>query len=418
MIKIKANPFIVIIFTVFIDLLGFGILIPVIPILLANPVSPFYLLPKSFTLGQGYVLLGLLTAVYPFCQFFSASILGQLSDIFGRKRLLAISLVGTCFSYILFAYGILTQNLELLFFSRALDGITGGNISIAMAAIADVTKPQNRAKSFGMIGAVFGLGFIIGPFLGGKLSDPTVLSWFNAATPFWFAAILSFLNILSVIFLFPETLKNPQKKIRINWGQSIQNISRAFNYQGFRAIFATNFVLQGGFAFFSTFSSVFLISRFNFTQGNIGDFFAYIGLWIIFTQSVLVRFLSKRFQDYQVLRFSLFLVGVAMIGYMLPKYWWQMLFLSPFMAMGNGTSQAFMSSLVSRKAGPKIQGEILGINSSVAALGQSIPPILSGFIAQKLTPEAPVIVAGTVIIFAGIIFRMFYNQKTAVVLET
>ena len=417
MIKIKANPFIVIIFTVFIDLLGFGILIPVIPILLADPVSPFYLLPKNFTLGQGYVLLGLLTAVYPMCQFFSASILGQLSDIFGRKRLLAISLVGTCLSYILFAYGILTQNLELLFFSRALDGITGGNISIAMAAIADVTRPENRAKSFGMIGAVFGLGFIIGPFLGGKLSDPTVLSWFNAATPFWFAAMLSFLNILSVIFLFPETLKNRQEKIRINWGQSIQNISRAFNYRGFRAIFASNFVLQAGFAFFSTFSSVFLISRFNFTQGNIGDFFAYIGLWIIFTQSVLVRVLSKKFQDYQVLRFSLFLTGFAMIGYMLPKYWWQMLFLSPFMAMGNGTSQAFMSSLVSRKAGPKIQGEILGINSSVAALGQSIPPILSGFIAQKLTPEAPVIVAGTVIIVAGIIFRMFYNQKTAVVLK-
>jgi DHA1 family tetracycline resistance protein-like MFS transporter len=269
--KIRANPFIVIIFTVFIDLLGFGILIPVIPILLADPASPFYLLPKGYSIGQGYILLGLLTAIYPIFQFFSASILGQLSDSFGRKRLLAISLAGTCLSYIVFAYGILTKNIELLFISRAFDGITGGNISIAMASIADVTKPENRAKSFGMIGAVFGLGFIIGPFLGGKLSDPKIISWFNAATPFWFAAILCFLNTLSVIFIFPETLKNAAEKIRINWGKSIHNIVKAFNYRGFRAIFASNFMLQAGFAFFTTFASVFLIHRFSFTQGNIGD---------------------------------------------------------------------------------------------------------------------------------------------------
>src|SRR5258708_23139481 len=165
MIKnIRSNPLPVVIFTVFLDLVGFGILIPVIPQLLANPHSEFYLLPANLRPSQGYIMLGFLVAIFPFMQFIATPILGQLSDKYGRKKILAFSLVGTCLSYLIFGFGIFARNIPLLFLSRAFDGVTGGNISVAQAAIADVTTKEDRTKSFGLIGAAFGIGFIIGPY--------------------------------------------------------------------------------------------------------------------------------------------------------------------------------------------------------------------------------------------------------------
>src|SRR6185369_14446856 len=158
--RLQSHPLPVILFTIFIDLLGVGILIPVIPQLLANPHSSEFLLPAGFTLAQGYILLGFLTAIFPIMQFFATPILGQLSDTYGRRKLLATSIIGTSLSYVVFALGIVTKNIPLLFLSRGFDGITGGNVAVAQAAVADVTKPENRAKAFGVIGAVFGIGFI------------------------------------------------------------------------------------------------------------------------------------------------------------------------------------------------------------------------------------------------------------------
>ena len=407
---IKANPLPVVIFTVFLDLVGFGILIPVIPQLLANPRSEFYLLPSGLTPSQGYIMLGFLVAIYPFMQFIATPILGQLSDKFGRKKILAISLIGTCLSYLIFAIGIITKNIPLLFLSRAFDGITGGNISVAQAAIADVTSKENRTKAFGLIGAAFGFGFIIGPYIGGKLSDPSVVSWFNAATPFWFAAALSAINITLVFLFFPETNQHIQHILKINWIKSVKNIIHAYMLKNLRVLFTVNFLFQGGFAFYTTFGAVFLINRFHFSSGNIGDFFAYAGLWIAITQALITRKVSSKFSEMQVLRFTLFLCGVVLLCYFIPQIWWQMLFVVPFFAINMGLSQANMAGLISRLAGPQVQGEVLGINFSVQALAQSIPAALSGFIAASMGPNIPVVVSATVMIFASLVFWFSFKK--------
>jgi DHA1 family tetracycline resistance protein-like MFS transporter len=405
----KNKTLVAIFCTVFIDLIGIGILIPVIPQLFANPSSSEFLLPAGTTLQTGYLMLGVLIALYPIGQFLATPILGQLSDRYGRKKILALSLLGTALSYVLFAVGIVTKNIPLLFFSRFFDGLTGGNISVAQAMISDTSTPENRVRNFGMLGAAFGLGFIFGPYIGGKLSDPSVVSWFSASTPFYFAAILAFLNMLFVWFLLRETNMN-MRSDKITWNKSISNILRATKMPGVNVIFLTNFLFFGGFTFFTTFFSVYLINKFGFTQGNIGDFFAYIGIWSAFTQAVLTRRFSKWFTDVSVVKWGLAGSALLVLAYFLPRVGWQLLLIPPFFSLCTGLIMANLNSLLSKTAPRDSQGEILGINASVQALAQAIPALLSGFIAASLAPTTPIFVAAFFIFLSAFAFAKLYKQ--------
>ncbi len=407
--NIFRNRLSVIIFTIFLDALGFGILIPIIPLLLADPTSNFFILPGGMSVQSGYVLLGLITATFPLMQFFSTSILGQFSDKFGRKPILMYTILTTSISYVLFAFSIYIKNIPLLFISRALAGIASGNLSVAQASIADITEPKNRAKNFGLIGAAFGLGFIIGPFLGGKLSDPSIFSFFNPTIPFFFAAAMSFINVLSVKTFFTETNKFLSQSPKIEWGKSLINILKAFKIENLRLLYLTNFIFFSGFTFFVTFFSIFLITKFSYSQGQVGDMFSYIGIWVIVGQTLVVRRAAKYFNEKQVLTLSLIADGIFIGLLFFAPVPWILYTIVPFIAIFNSLSFSNMAGLVSKSADQKIQGEILGINASVSALAQLIPPIISGFIAARFTPATPLIIASLTIIFSGILFILLYR---------
>ncbi len=399
----KPQPLFVILFTIFIDLVGIGILIPVIPQLLANPESSEYLLPTGMSLESGYILLGALVAAYPFAQFLAAPILGQLSDRYGRRPVLIASLFGTAIGYGLFALAIMTRNLPLLFAARILDGITGGNLPVAQAAIADVTTPENRAKNFGLMGAAFGFGFIVGPFLGGVLSDGALVSWFNATTPFWFAGALALVNMTLIALFLNET--SPGSSIEpLHWAQSLKHIVKAFSHPKLRSIFLVGFLFFSGFAFFTTLFGVFLIDRYGFSESDTGNFFAYVGIWIVFTQVFVTPRVAKKWRERLVLNVTLIATGIALVLFHLPGPWTIMLLIVPVFAIFNGLTQSNYMAFLSRSAGADVQGEVLGINASVGALSQAIPPMLSGYIAAQFDPAMTLYVASGIMLVAGILF--------------
>ncbi len=408
----KALP--AVFFTIFLDVLGIGILIPVLPLLVVP--GPERILPASWTITSGFILLGWLTAIYPLMQFFATPILGQLSDRYGRRKILSISLFGTAVGYVLFAIGIITKNIPLLFASRALDGITGGNLSVAQAVIADVTPPEKRTRNFGLVGAMFGLGFVMGPYIGAKLASPGISffgllhtpSWFGPATPFWFTAILSIFNVLLILFLLPETNKHIERLKKIDFSRSIHNIIKAATYPGLRVVFPSTFFYWFGFTFFTTFFQVMLFQKLHFKPSNVGDYFAYVGIWIAFTQAVITPRIAKRFKNYQVLRVSLIGTGLGILATLLSRNTTDLLLITPIFAILNGQTLANSVALVSASADRKVQGEVLGINASVQALAQSIPAAISGYIAA-ISVSTPVAVGSLVMVFSGLIFWALYR---------
>jgi DHA1 family tetracycline resistance protein-like MFS transporter len=414
----KALP--IVIFTIFLDLLGVGVLLPIIPQLLANPSSQYYLLPAGWTFQGGLILLGWLVAIYPLMQFISTPILGQLSDRFGRKPVLGFSIFGTAIGYILFAIGIITHNLPLLFFSRALDGITGGNLSVAQAVIADITPPKDRAKRFALIGAAFGAGFVLGPYLGAKLATPNISffgifhtpHWFNPATPFWFTAILSFINLSLILVILPETNKQ-LRHVKVKITKSLSNIFTALSYPGLRTVFPTVFLFWGGFAFFQTFFQVVLIQKLHFSANNIGDFFAYVGIWIAVVQAAITPMLAKRFKPYIVLRFTFIGAGISLLLYLTASSTKDLLWITPIFAFFLGNSIANSLALVSMTADAHIQGEVLGINASVQSLAQAVPAAMSGYIAA-IGVKTPVLVGGITVIAGGVLFLLIYRPSKRV----
>lgn len=398
----KKNSFIPLLLTIFIDLLGVGIVIPVLAPLF---LSPFGILPISYTYEQRALLIGLVSAAYPIAQFFGAPLLGSLSDRFGRKPLLVLSLIGTMCGYILFGIGVLQNSLLLLFIGRIIDGFTGGNISIAQSAIADMSKPEDRARNFGFIGMAFGLGFILGPYIGGKLVDPSIVSWFNNATPYFFTAILTFVNILSLFFMFSETLKEKiNTKIGIFTG--FTNLFKAFSIKELRTLFVVSFLLTFGFNFFTQFFNAYLIEKFNVTPSQSGDIFAFMGLCIAIVQGGILPVISKKYKGKKILQFSILGIAIALGLVLIPNAKAGIFFVLPILAIFQGLTQPNITALISNQGKDNSQGDILGGNQSITSLAQAIPPIISGFI-FSININLPITIAAAVTFVAWLVLLTF-----------
>lgn len=394
-----------ILLTVFLDMLGFGIVIPILAPLLIEPGSPVFTPEVPFAVRT--VILGVIMGSYPLAQFFGAPVLGAISDRYGRKYPLIFSLAVTAIGYAMFAWGIHVASVALMVASRVLAGFCGGNIAIAYSAAADVSTEQTKAKTFGWIGAMFGLGLILGPLLGGALSAESVLGVFGAATPFWVAGALCVLNAVFVWGWFIESLKTPVR-VPMSLLTGVRNMHRAFTLPNIRVMFLVLFLLTFGFTAFTNFVQVFLIERFAVHEVQIGVLFGYVGLWLVIAQGFVTPRIGRYLSPARVLKGAMIGLACSMALILLPSSLWQLYVILPFVALFQGIMLPNMTAVISNFAGDEAQGEILGINQSVQSLAMAIPAFVAGFLAAY-HPATPIIASAVVTITAWIIYIVFFD---------
>ncbi len=393
----------IIVLTVFLDLLGISLVIPVAAPLFLSSDATFF--ATATTLQYKTLILGLLLGAGPIIQFFVAPLLGAYADRAGRKPVLLLSVLVNAAGHTLFGVGILTQQLWLLFISRALAGVGSANLSAANSAVVDISDRDTKVRNFGLVGMALGLGFIFGPFLGGILSDPSVVSWFNFATPLWVAAVLSVLNALVVKLFFRETLRERfSGKMDVFTG--VRNIARAFTMPNLRSMYMVSFLMGFGYNFFAQFFSVFLIARFQFTSAEIGALFAYVGIWMALTQGVFTRYIARLARAEVVVRWAPLAAVVLLVVLAGVQKVPTVFFLLPLIAIAYGVNGPNVTSLISDLADRDSQGEALGIDRAMSALAFGLPPILSGW-AVGLHVSMPMIFAAVFIFCAWGVFVRF-----------
>lgn len=360
----KRSPLIVIFTTVFIDLVGFGIVIPVLP---------FYAEGTAF--GATPRIVGLLFASYSIMQLIFSPVLGGLSDKYGRRPVLLLSIIGTGIGFLILG---LATTITMLFFGRILDGITGGNISTAQAYIADITTEENRAKGMGMIGAAFGLGFIFGPAIGG------ILSRWGIHVPFYFAAAMCFANALLLYFTLPETVTADHPAKNRAGERSWREVGRALKQPKLAFVLVIYFLFIVAFSIMTTSFSLYTMFRFGYDAQHTGYLFAYVGLIAVVIQGGLIGRLVKRFGELPLvmvgaLCFAISLFAVPFVGPAAGGLAGLLIGGGVF-SMGNSLATPALTSLASKSVGAAQQGIVLGVTQSTASLARAVGPSLAALL--------------------------------------
>jgi len=343
--------------TIFLDLVGFGIVIPVLP-----------LYAERF--GASPLVVGLLLGIYSAMQCLFAPILGRLSDRVGRRPVLLVSVIGTSAGFLLMGAA---NSLWLLFVARVIDGVTGGNISTAQAYIADVTPPEQRSRGMGLIGAAFGLGFIFGPAIGGLLSHVSL------AAPFFFAAFLAAANAVAIYCFLPESLP-VERRNQARERASFSVVFRQARQRPLGIILMAYFFTTVSFSLLTATYALFTERRFGYTAAQTGYIFAGQGLLGAIIQGGLLGWLVKAFGDKKLvmagtatLALSLFLLPMGTTAAFL-------LLVTTGVAIGHSLALAPLNGLASQSVDAASQGRVLGMMQSAASVARIVGPVLGGWL--------------------------------------
>jgi DHA1 family tetracycline resistance protein-like MFS transporter len=369
----SRSPLVIIFITIFIDLVGFGIVIPVLPL-------------YAEKYGASESTVGILLAIYSAMQFIFAPILGKLSDRVGRRPVLLVSLIGTSIGFLIMGLapnmpaGLallgLGPTLVWLFVARVIDGISGGNISTAQAYIADVTPPEERSKGMGLIGAAFGLGFVFGPMIGG------VLSRISPEAPFFFAAAMAAANATALYFFLPESLSHEHRSAARRRGGVIQVLEESGSWQ-LGAVLATYFFATVAFAMMTATFALFAAHRFKFDAWHTGLLFGFVGVMGAVIQGGLLGRLVKKFGEKPLAVTGTAIFAASVFSLPLSDSVALLILASTGVAIGNSLMTPTLNALASKSVSASLQGRVLGVVASVASLARIIGPVLGGFLLSR-----------------------------------
>lgn len=348
----------------FINSLSFTILIPII-----------YLYGKQFGLNDFQT--SLLFSTYSIAQFFATPVIGKLSDRLGRKPLLIISLAGTVIANTIAGTATIPS---LLFFARFLDGITGGNASVAQAMISDVTNQKDRAQAFGIYGAALGLGFIVGP------ATSLVAQQISLGTGFLASGAVAFIAMLMTIFLLPETLQNKSTKSTNIFDLGLENLIKGFAMPGVGILLLINFCTGTTFTMFTYAFQPYFIQVLDQNSKSLTLLFLTIGTLGVIMQTWGVSVLSRKFNVVKILFLGLF---VRSLSFVLMPVWPSITYfvvITIFFALFNALVQPMISTLISLNAQPQNQGIALGLNASYLSIANAIGPVIAGMMVQQSQP--------------------------------
>src|SRR5450432_3387567 len=373
--------------TLLIDVIGWGLIIPVMPQLIAGL--------KHISISEASRPGSWLLFVYAFMQFFCAPILGSLSDQYGRRPVLLFALFGFCVDYIFLGFA---PTFGWLFLGRTISGITGASFSTASAYIADISTAENRAKNFGLIGAAFGMGFIIGPAIGGLLTG-----W-GIRAPFYAAAILTFLNWLYGYFVLPESLSKENRR-KFDWKRalpwnSLLNLKKYPAVAGL--IFALTLVYLESHAVQSNWS-YFTAYRFQWTPKTIGISLAVVGVLVASVQAGLIRVITPKIGNERSIYYGLLLYAIGMFLFAIADQSWMMFaFLIPY-CLG-GISGPALQATISGHVPPNAQGELQGSLTSLMSVTLILGPLLMTNLFSYFTSDkAPFLFPGASFVLGGIL---------------
>ena len=386
----QKRPLLPLFSVVFVDMLGFGLILPLLPYIAAN-------------WGARPAIIGLIGAAYPLGQFFGAPLVGLFSDRFGRKPLLLFSIGGTFLSLLMLGFA---RSIPMIMISRFLDGLTGGNITVAQAYIADVTDEKNRAKGMGMIGAAFGLGFILGPASGGFLSQ-----W-GYAVPAFFSAGLSLINLFMIAFLLPESLPKEKRVLHISEAKRkhpLHGLTAAFAKPIAGPILRSMIVFSLSMAMFESVFSLFAKQRLELSAQSTGFILAYVGVLVAGIQGGGIGALTKRFPEHVLVRFALITLTLSYAGWAFsPSVPVLMVVLVP-LSISSGILSTLLRSGLSKAVPANETGEIMGISAAMESITRIAAPALGGWLIGSLSSVAPGLLSA--ILMGGLTIYLISLQK-------
>ncbi len=365
--------------TVFIDLLGFGILIPILPTF------------ATVKLHMDETAIGIVLAVYSFMQFIFNPLFGKLSDKYGRKPLITLSLLLNAIGYVIFAY---TNSFTLLIISRVVGGIGGSSVSVAMAYIADITTKKDRSHGMGMIGAAFGLGFVFGPLIGGLLSK------YGYEITGFGAAAFSFIAFLTTVFFLPESNLNFNKLEEVKRKiLDITALKKVFTHPNVGMLIVLFFIQT--FAMANIYGTFALIGyeHYHFTDMQNGLMYGILGLVSAIVQGGLLKYIAKYMDQKNLLKFGslAMMLGLGLIPY--GGNFAGLAIIVSLMSIGGGILQPTILSMISTIAPDTEQGITLGTNQSMSSLARVLGPFWGGFAFQYLGYQWPFLTGGIFLLF-------------------